>query len=319
MTVDPGGTLLVSLPTGNEVIALPDRRGRGRADRAVTVAEGLDWPHGIAFTKNGDLLIADTGQVRRFHYTRYRATDPVVVAPDLPPGGIHATRSIAVNPDGSFFVSVGSSCNVCRESDLPRASILRYAADGTGGRRFATGIRNAVGLAIQPGTGALWASVNGRDLLGDDLPPDYLTEVRDGGFYGWPDCYALHERAVPDPDMKPAPEVCQHMTMPTIEIQAHSAPLGMAFYTGRQFPEEYRGSLFVAYHGSWNRSVKTGYKIVRIPFRDGKPGKPEDFATGWVMGDEVSGRPVGLQVTPDGSLYVSDDADGAIYRITYTR
>src|SRR5216110_895520 len=156
--------------------------------------------------------------------------------------------------------------------------------------------RNAVGLAFDPKTGGLWATVNERDWLGDDLPPDYLTEVKEGGFYGWPECYAARGRVVADPGGRGSAERCRQMTLPTIEIQAHSAPLGLAFYTGEQFPPSYRGSLFVAYHGSWNRSVPTGYKVVRVPFRDGRPSGPvEDFATAWIGGGSVLGRPVGLQ------------------------
>ena len=318
MTVDPAGTLLVSIPRGGRVVALPDRDRDGRADGVVTVADRLDLPHGLAF-RDGQLYVAETGRVRRFRYdpvTR-RGSDPAVVVPNLPPGGGHWTRTLAFGPDGRLYVSVGSSCNVCTESDPRRAAVTRYNADGSGERRFATGLRNAVGLAFDPKTGGLWATVNERDWLGDDLPPDYLTEVKEGGFYGWPECYAAGGRVVADPGGRGSAERCRQMTLPTIEIQAHSAPLGLAFYTGEQFPPSYRGSLFVAYHGSWNRSVPTGYKVVRVPFRDGRPSGPvEDFATGWIRGGSVLGRPVGLQAGADGALYLS--TDDAIYRISYS-
>lgn len=315
MTLDPAGTLLVSAPRQGRVLALPDRNGDGRADAVVTVAAGLDLPHGLAF-KDGKLWVAETGRVLRFRYdpATLRASDPHVVVPNLPPRGGHWTRTIAFGPDGRLYVSVGSSCNVCRELDPRRAAILRYNADGSGERIVATGVRNAVGLAFHPTTGALWATVNERDWRGDDLPPDYITEIKDGGFYGWPECFAAGGKVVPDPDFPAAGERCRRMTLPTIEIQAHSAPLGLAFYTGRQFPAEYRGSLFVAYQGSWNRSVPTGYKVVRVPFKDGRPGPVEDFATGWLQGGSLLGRPVGLQVGADGALYLSADA---IYRISH--
>jgi glucose/arabinose dehydrogenase len=315
MTLDPSGTLLVSLPRQGRVVALPDRDGDGRSDAVVTVVEGLDLPHGLAF-RDGQLYVAETGRVQRFRYatSTHRASEPVVVVPSLPVGGGHWTRTLAFGPDGRLYVSVGSSCNVCREKDTRRAAIVRYNADGTGEHLFATGLRNAVGLAFQPQTGVLWATVNERDWRGDDLPPDYVTQVKDGAFYGWPDCFASRRGVVIDPELTPKGERCRQMTQPTLEIQAHSAPLGLAFYTGEQFPREYRGSLFVAYHGSWNRSVPTGYKVVRIPFAGGVPGTVEDFATGWLQGDRASRRPVDVAVAADGALYLSADD---IYRIVY--
>jgi glucose/arabinose dehydrogenase len=262
--------------------------------------------------------VAETGRVLRFRYdpAALRATEPAVVVPDLPPGGGHWTRTIAFGPDGRLYVSVGSSCNVCREQDPRRAAILRYEADGSGERLFASGLRNAVGIAFQPGTGALWATVNERDWRGDDLPPDQITEVKEGRFYGWPDCFAAGGRAVPD-DRFSGSASCPPMALPTIEIQAHSAPLGLAFYTGRLFPPEYRGSLFVAYQGSWNRSVPTGYKVVRVPFQNGNPGAVEDFATGWLADGRVHGRPIDLAVGADGALYLTDQSAARVYRISY--
>jgi len=234
----------------------------------------------------------------------------------LPAGGGHWTRTVVFGPDGRMYVSVGSSCNVCRESDRRRAAILRYAADGSGEEVFASGLRNAVGLAFRPGTGVLWATVNERDWRGDDVPPDYVTEVKEGTFHGWPDCMVVGGRAVPD-DRFARGARCDRVTPPTVEIQAHSAPIGLAFYTGTQFPAEYRDSLFVAFRGSWNRAVATGYKVVRIRFRDGRPAGVEDFATGWLDGASSWGRPVDLIVGRDGALYLSDQGAGRIYRIHY--
>jgi len=315
LAVDPAGTLLVSIPGQGRVLALPDRDRDGRADAVVPVAEGLDLPHGLAF-HTGHLWVAETGRVRRFRWdpATLRATEPVTVVGNIPARGAHFTRSLAFGPDGRLYVSVGSSCNVCREGDPRRAAITRYHADGSDERLFATGLRNAVGLAFHPATGALWATVNERDWRGDDLPPDYITEVKEGAFYGWPDCFVAQGKPVRDPDFKGDAARCARVTPPTLEIQAHSAPLGLAFYTGTQFPAAYRGSLFVAYQGSWNRSVPTGYKVVRVPFTDGRPGAPEDFVTGFLAGGRAWARPVDLAVGADGALYLS--ADG-IYRISY--
>ena len=317
LTLDPSGTLLVSIPSQGRVVALPDRDGRGKAE-PVTVVEGLDRPHGLAW-QDGQLYVAEMGRVLRFHYdpaTR-KATRAAVVVPNLPGGG-HWTRTIVFGPDGRLYVSVGSSCNVCREPDRRRAAIVRYNADGSGEDLFATGMRNAVGLAFATTTGALWATVNERDWRGDDLPPDYITEVKAHGFYGWPDCMIVRGQPVVDERFARG-DRCPTVTPPTVEIQAHSAPLGLAFYTGRLFPAAYHGDLFVAFHGSWNRSVPTGYKVVRVRFKDGKPAGVEDFATGWLHDGRVLGRPVDLVVGRDGALYLSDDSAGQVDRIIYGR
>jgi len=319
MAIDPAGTLLVSEPSAGRVLALPDKNADGKADSVQTVVTGLDQPHGLAF-HDGVLYIAETSRVQRFAYdpAAMKATQPALLA-RLPSGGGHWTRTVVFGPDGRMYVSVGSSCNVCRESDKRRAAILRFNADGSGEQLFSTGLRNAVGLAIHPATGALWATVNERDWRGDDLPPDYVTEVREGSVHGWPDCVTVRGRPQADTSFAKG-AACDKVAPPSVEIQAHSAPIGLAFYTGTQFPEEYRGSLFVAYRGSWNRTLPTGYKIVRIRFRDGQPtGSPlvEDFATGWLEGTSAWGRPVDLVVGRDGALYLSDQGAGRIYRITH--
>ncbi len=320
MAVDPNGTLLLSDPGAGKVIALPDADRDGRADRVVEVVGGLDRPHGLAF-HDGKLLVAESGRLLRFDYdpAAMRASAPSVVVAGLPQGGNHPYRTVRVGPNHRLYLSIGSSCNVCEEQDPRRAAIMRYNLDGSGEAFVATGIRNAVGIAFHPATGKLWATINERDWRGDDTPPDYITEVTEGGFYGWPYCYAQGGKVHPDADPAFAkPEACARTTLPTLEIQAHSAPIGLAFYTGRQFPEEYRGDLFVAYQGSWNRSIPTGYKLVRVRMKDGRPQGIVDFATGWLQGGRVWGSLVDVIVGADGSLYLSDQKAGVVYRIHYT-
>jgi glucose/arabinose dehydrogenase len=237
------------------------------------------------------------------------------IVSNLPDGG-HSTRTIVFGADGKLYVSIGSSCNVCKEKDPRRAAVVRYNADGTGEDIFATGLRNSVGLAWHPTTKELWGTDNGRDMLGDDVPPDEINIIRQGQNYGWPNCYADR---VPDAEFG-SPEFCRKTEPPVAKLQAHSAPLGLAFYTGTQFPKEYHGDLFVAFHGSWNRSKKTGYKVVRLRIGNGRVNDVRDFITGWLSPDgreEVLGRPVDLVVGKDGGLYLSDDAAGVIYRIGY--
>lgn len=317
LALDPRGTLLVSVPRAGRVIALPDDNRDGRADGVVPVVEALELPHGLAFL-DGQLHVAETGRVVRFDYdpaTRRVRGSPTVVVPNLPARGSHWTRTITIGPDRRLYVSVGSSCNSCEERDRRRAAIYRYDADGRGGAPFATGLRNAVGIAFRPGTSELWATVNGRDWLGDDNPAEYVTRVEEGSFYGWPYCHWTAAGQVPDPDLGGG-DRCKAAARPGLLYHAHTAPLGLAFYTGSQFPPEYRGDLLVALHGSWNRSVPVGYKVIRVRLGGATP-IAEDFATGWLVGGRYWGRPVDLAVAPDGALFLSDDGLGAVYRITY--
>lgn len=311
------GTLYVSIPSQDRVVALPDRDGDGSAEEPVTVLDGLNRPHGIAFHSD-DIYVANTDGVVRARMDGMTAVPDTreVVVDGVPTGG-HWTRTIRIH-NGSLYISVGSSCNVCHESDEWRAAIHRCTLQGNCSV-YARGLRNAVGFVFHDGN--LIATENGRDNLGNDMPPDEINVVDEGENYGWPECYGdnvLDTRFHPDDGHR---HIRPHCTAPfeqpaAVELQAHSAPLGLAFYTADAFPRDYRGDLYVAYHGSWNRQPPTGYKVVRIPY-NGTFGAPEDFATGWLDGGTVHGRPVDIAVGPDGAMYVSDDNSGRIYRITY--
>jgi glucose/arabinose dehydrogenase len=310
MALGPGGVPYLSLTRPGRVVMLPDADGDGRADSVITVAEGLNLPHGLAF-RGDTLYVAQTDRVVRLVPG---TAAPQVVVPDLPHGRGHSTRTIVFGPaDGKLYVSVGSSCNICDESDARRATVLRFNPDGSGAEVFARGLRNSVGLAFDPATGELWGTNNDRDRLGDDLPPDRINVLRRGGDYGWPRCYLPGH---PNPEYAGAD--CAHVAAPAITFQAHSAPLGIAFSTGTRFPPAFRGGAFVAFHGSWNRSVPTGYKVVYVTQRGGRPVAVNDFLTGVLRdGAAAWARPVGLLVAPDGSLLVSDDLGGRVFRVRY--
>ncbi len=292
-----------------------------RGNQASVFATGLSYPFGIAFWPPGPtprfVYVAETSRVVRYPYTPgdLRASGPAQVVVDHLPTGGHATRDVAFSPDGRrMFVSIGSASNVSDQGEENRAEVREYDPEGHGGRPFATGLRNCVGLAMQP-NGTLWCAVNERDGRGDNVPPDYVTRVQPGAFYGWPWFYIGGH---PDPrHAGKHPELATRVALPDVLIQPHSAPLSLTVYPADGAWTGYRGDLFVALHGSWNRSAVTGYKVVRIPLRDGVPtGEYEDFVTGFVSGrDTVWGRPVGVTVTQDGSLLVSEDGNGTVWRI----
>jgi glucose/arabinose dehydrogenase len=323
MAFSPGGVLLVTDMSDGTVLAFPDAKHSGRAERMVPVLSGLNAPHGIAFHK-GKLYVAEINAVRRYDWdeAQLRAGNGQKIV-DLPgSGGGHSTRTILF-ANGKMYVAAGSSCNVCAEDDPRRAAVTVYNEDGSGRHTFASGLRNAVGLAVNPKTNTVWATDNGRDWLGDNLPPEEVDDLGpSGGNAGWPYCYG---NRVPDRSQSKDYD-CSKTIAPSVEMQAHSAPLGLLFYSGEMFPAEYRGNLFVTFHGSWNRSVPTGYKVVRIKFNDkGEPqGPPEDFISGWLRPGETKkgvwmGRPVGLVVGPDGAMYVSDDSAGVVYRVSWEK
>ncbi len=334
--VAPNGDIFIAESSSDRIRVMRAADGASKPERSEIFASGLDRPFGIAFWPPGPnpkfVYVGNTGSVVRFPYQNgdLHARGPAeTVVPSLPaggrlPGGGHWTRDVIFSRDGSkMFVSVGSHSNDADglshylSSEDHRADVLEYNPDGTGFRIYASGIRNCVGMAINPTTGDLWCSTNERDGLGDDLPPDYITHVQDSGFYGWPWFYlGNHE----DPRHKGEhPELADKIIVPDVLLQAHSASLEMTFYDGQQFPAEYRGDGFAAEHGSWNRGRRTGYKVIRVIMRDGKPtGEYEDFMTGLVNENgDVWGRPVGIAVAHDGALLVTEDGNGAMWRISY--
>jgi glucose/arabinose dehydrogenase len=327
----PNGDLFVAESKADRVRVLRDADNDGNPELNEVFADNLKQPFGIAFYPPGEnpqsIYIANTDSVIRLPYrngqAKSEATPEKLI--DLSgggvlPGGGHWTRDIVFSPDGKkLFVSIGSKSNVSDDqAEKDRARIFEYDPDGRNGRVFATGIRNPVGLAIHPETSELWTSVNERDELGDDLVPDYVTRVQDGGFYGWPWFY-MGARQDPHHPGK-HPELKEKVITPDVLIQAHSASLDLTFYDGRQFPPEYRGNAFAALHGSWNRTRRTGYKVIRVPTANGKAtGDYIDFMTGFVTSDgDVWGRPVGVAVARDGSLLVTDDGGNCIWRISHT-
>lgn len=314
LALGPGGVAYAALQGAGRVVKLVDANGDGVAESVTDVATGLDGPFGLAF-RGDTMYVGEETRIRR--WVPGNATPQVVVS-GLPSGG-HATRTVVFGPDGFLYLAVGSSCNICDESDARRAAVTRFNADGSGEHRFATGLRNSVGLAFNSTTGELWATNNDRDNIGgmnasktDNLPPERLNIVRDGKFYGWPQCYLPGEHNPEYPSAN-----CSVVEPPAITFQAHSAPLGMTFYTGTKFPG-YQGDAFVAFHGSWNRTVPTGAKVIHVKIQNGQAVSSEDFVTGWQLGNGSRwGRPVAPLALPDGSLLISDDSGGRVWRVTY--
>jgi len=305
--------LFVSVSKQGKVFVLPDKNKDNIADETIVSIDDLNNPHGLAFYKDW-LYIAEEDKVIRIKDTNgdlIYEKETIEKLVDLPEGG-HWTRTIRIFQD-SLYVSVGSSCNACVENDKRRGSIIKCSVDGKNCEIFASGIRNAVGFIFHPLTNGIYATENSRDLLGEDLPPDEINLIEENGHYGWPFCYGNN---IPDPKYDDE-ELCIDKDPSLVDLQAHSAPLGLTFYYGKQFPQEYNGKLFVAYHGSWNRKVPTGYKIVVI---DIETKQVEDFAVGWLTDNfKVLGRPVDIIVDKQGSLFVSDDNAGLIYKVTYKK
>ncbi len=321
---DPKGTMLVSLSAAGKVVALPDSDNNGRADRIVEVAGNLNRPHGIAFSRKSEpkLFIAETNHVTAYAYDQdaFKAYSPEQIAA-LPGGGRHFTRSLLFMPEpheNTLLISVGSSCDTCEETDWRRAKILSIDTSGGRLRTFAAGLRNAVFMAANPASGDIWATEMGRDYLGDNLPPDEINIIARDNDYGWPTCYGKNILDTDYLDISETTTACSGKTPSFIDIQAHSAPLGLDFFPPESgWPEKYRGNLLVAYHGSWNRTIPTGYKIVLFRFdNQGNLIGREDFVTGWLQNRETAlGRPVDVNIREGGLIFISDDKAGIIYRL----
>ena len=309
------GTVFAGSRKAGKVHAVTDTNGDHIADRVLLVDQGLDMPSGLEF-RSGSLYVAAVDRILRFDDIEARLDDPplpVVVTDDFPDKTHHGWKYLRFGPDGLLYVPVGAPCNVCDEAGF--AQVRRLRADGSGMEAYAEGVRNSVGLAFHPRTGDLWFTDNGRDLLGDDLPGDELNHAPQPGLhFGYPYC---HQGDSLDPDFG-AGKSCSDYTAPALTLGAHVAALGLAFYTGDQFPVEYRGQLFIAQHGSWNRTEKVGYNILLVHFDgQGAVTGSEVFASGWLQGQDHWGRPNDVLQMPDGSLLVSDDQANVIYRIRY--
>jgi glucose/arabinose dehydrogenase len=347
LRIAPNGDIFLAQSGAGKITVMRTRDSALKPEVIEIFAEGLNRPYGIAFYPPGPnpqyVYIGETNQVVRFPYKNgdLKASGKAeLIVPNIPVGGGHWTRDVVFSPDGkTMFVSIGSGSNVAE--DLPpqpdlvswqkehglgaswgpkeewRSVVLAFDPDGKNRRPYATGIRNCSGMAIQPGTGTLFCATNERDWLGDNLAPDYVTSVKEGGFYGWPWFYIGENQDPRHPNQRP--DLKGHISVPDVLLQSHSAPLGLAFNTGGQFPAEWKGDAFVALHGSWNRTLHTGYKIVRLPFQNGKPtGEYQDFVIGFTAGEEnVWGRPVNVNFARDGSMLFSDDGNGVIYRVSY--
>ena len=320
---DPNGKLLVSLTSQGKVVALPDRDGTGTCEAPVAVLSGLHQPHGLAFGPEDPprLYVAETRQVTAYDYDPEHgtATNPRKIA-DLPPGGRHHTRTLLWLPPPNahrLLISVGSSCDVCDETDPRYAKILALDLRDGSLTPFASGLRNSVFMAVHPLSQHIWATEMGRDFLGDNLPPDEINLIMEGRHYGWPYCYG---KRVHDEQFDPRgaqQEFCKNTIHSFIDVPANSAPLGLAFFP-KEWPKEFRHNLLVAYHGSWNRSVPTGYKVVRYRLDSaGNPLQEEDFITGWLTPQGALGRPVDIMITPERVIYLSDDQAGVVYRVVY--
>jgi glucose/arabinose dehydrogenase len=312
------GDLLVSLPRSGRVVLLqPDANGDGRSDGRHDVVTGLDRPHGLDL-RDGWLYVAETDAVGRIRFDEAAGTTSGTFErlAKLPGRGMHWTRTVRFGPDDWMYVSIGSDCNVCVEKDPRRAAIVRFHPDGSSEEIYATGLRNAVGFDWRPENGQMYATDNGRDYLGDDFPPCELDRIVKGGFFGWP--FANGDR-VPDPDLGTGQEDRIAASIPPVHgFRAHNAPLGITFLRGEGVPAEYRGAALVALHGSWNRTHKDGYKVVSLHWGSDDQVAEKDFLTGFLRPNEdVIGRPVDVAEGPDGSVYVSDDEVGAVYRVEW--
>lgn len=326
IAVAPDGTIVVTRRAEGDVIALTDADGDGMSDspNVNVIASDLSFVHGITFAGDQVYLATET-QVLLGTWQNGAISGLQAIITDLPGGGQHPNRTLAIGPDGLLYITVGSTCNACDEPNPENATILRAQPDGSGREIFAEGLRNTIGFVWHPVTGELWGMDHGSDWRGDDQPPEELNHIEFANHYGWPFCFADQQ-----PDLYiPAPPpgglgraaFCQKTTSPVLQYTAHSAPIGMILYNGDQFPAEYQNSAFIAMRGSWNRTEPSGYKIVNLTFdEDGEPTEFTDFLTGFLIKEQVAnfGRVAGLAVAPDGSLLITEDQNGIIYRVSYS-
>jgi glucose/arabinose dehydrogenase len=327
MALGDKGTLFVGSRTARSVYAIVDRDGDKKGDQVYTIARGLQSPSGITF-RDGALYVAEISRILRYDGIESKLDsppEPVVVNDKLPTERHHGWKYLKFGPDGMLYVPIGAPCNVCERTDDERfATITRMKPDGTGQEIFARGIRNTVGFDWHPQTRELWLTENGRDDMGDDVPPDELLRAHKPGLhFGFPYC---HAGDVPDPEFG-RKRSCDEFEPPALKLGAHVAAIGMTFYTGQMFPQEYRNQIFIAEHGSWNRSQPQGYRVMVVKLEGNKPVSYEVFAEGWLRGVRASkgsmtlgdawGRPTDVLVMPDGSLLIADDEGDAIYRVTY--
>ncbi len=319
MVQDEMGNIWVSEKKGGSVAVI--RIQDGKVKDILRPIDGLSNPHGLAFLPDdfSVLYVAEEDALWRMEREGYRIVSREKIA-DFPAGGNHVTRTIGFGPDGKLYASIGSSCNVCVEEHPWRAAIVRMNPDGTEAEVYARGLRNTVFFAWDPVTGMMWGTENGRDWLGDDLPPDEINIIQEGGNYGWPFCYGknIHDTAFDKRTYIRQP-CSEPFELPSaVDLPAHVAPLGIAFVPEEGWPEEYAGDIFVALHGSWNRSVPVGYKVIRVKLNDRREVEGmEDFITGWLQGRKSLGRPVGVLAVDGGRMWISDDKGGVIYSVTY--
>jgi glucose/arabinose dehydrogenase len=318
MTLGPAGTVFVGTRTAGSVYAVIDADRNGKAERVVTIARGLEMPNGVAM-RNGSLFVAEVSRILRFDNIEAsldKPPAPAVVIDSYPKDRHHGWKFMAFGPDGWLYVPVGAPCNVCERPDPRYSSITRIRPDGSGLEVFASGVRNTVGFDWHPVTKELWFTDNGRDMLGDDVPPDELNVAPAKGLhFGFPYC---HAGTISDPEFG-AGRPCAGFTPPARPLGPHVAALGLRFYTGAMFPASYRNQILIAEHGSWNRSVPIGYRVMKVTLSGSRVTGYEPFAEGWLQGRKAWGRPVDVLVMPDGAVLVSDDQAGVIYRISYAR
>ncbi|QDG51572.1 sorbosone dehydrogenase family protein [Persicimonas caeni] len=317
LELSPNGTLFVGNRSGDKVYAVIDKDNDYRADEVKVIAEGMRSPNGVALHE-GDLYVAEISKVWRFKDIEQNLDDPPepeLVSDAFPTDGSHGWKFIKFGPDGKLYVPVGAPCNICKPDYSKYANIQRMDPDGSNLELVAKGVRNTVGFDWHPQTNDLWFTDNGRDMMGDNRPPDELNHVTEKGqHFGYPFC---HGGDIPDPEYGDEAS-CDEFVAPAQKLGPHVAALGMRFYTGDMFPAEYKNQIFIAEHGSWNRSSKIGYRVMMVRLDDeGNATSYEPFATGWLQGESSWGRPVDVELMDDGSMLVSDDASGTVYRIVY--